>query len=75
MLVSQKGYGSFPHSAMVFRPKALTCKGFADTAQAVQSHSNQTINIFHFSNVILLWTSLANTLIYAHTYKNKKITH
>ena len=59
-------------SAMVFRVKALTCKDFADTAQAVQSHSNQTSNIFHFSNGILLWTSLGNTRIYAHTSKIKK---
>lgn len=75
MLVSQKGYASFPHSAMVFTLKALTCKGFADMAQALQSHSNQTINIFHFSNGVLLWTYLAITSIYAHTYKNKKVTH
>lgn len=45
VLVSQKDYGSFHHSAMVFKLKVLTYKSFADTSQAVQRYLNQTINI------------------------------
>lgn len=70
-MVSQKGYASFPHNTVVFR-LTTNIQGFNDVMQHAGNHVNQTINVFCCSNGLLLGTSLANTHIYAHTYKNKQ---